>query len=65
MNARPSMLSLVQRANWLMTAVCPKCHETNLKGRKPPIELDERSQAWCSTCGADWPAELPKREVVE
>lgn len=52
-----AMSSLVQRANYLLTVVCvnPQCQETNLKGRKPMIELNEDGMAYCSTCGTHWP----------
>jgi len=67
MSERPSMWSLVQRANYLLSVKCvnPQCEETNLRGRKPMIELsDDGRQAYCNTCGAMWNPELPKREVV-
>jgi hypothetical protein len=63
---RPSMLSLVQRANYLLSVKCanPQCQETNLRGRKPMIELTEAGEAYCNTCGTSWHPVLVPRVAV-
>jgi len=60
------MLSLVQRANYLIDVKCvnPQCEETNLKGRKPMIELDEAGGAYCNTCGTSWSPFFPPHVAV-
>lgn len=60
---RPSMLSLVQRANWLLAAVCPACEAHNLHGRKPLVELTEGG-AYCNACGHVFAVVLPARATV-
>ncbi len=70
---RPSMLSLVQRANWLATAMCPKCGELNHAPpkkppaifRKPMIELNEAGVAWCGVCSAEFIPVMPTHRAVE
>lgn len=60
------MWSLVQRANYLLAVKChnPQCGETNLRGRKPMIELNDEGSAYCNTCGTAWAAERPRVEAV-
>jgi len=48
------MWSLVQRANWLISAQCPKCPACNKSGVKPIIEIQPNHLAWCKRCGAEW-----------
>ena len=66
MSMRPSMLSLIQRANYLLNVKCenPQCQETNLKGRKPMIELNDEGTAYCNTCGTAWAPAWPAHEAV-
>jgi hypothetical protein len=62
------MWSLVQRANFLISAKCASasCPETNLKGRKPMIELNERgTEAFCNSCGYSWDPHLPRPVAIQ
>lgn len=66
---RVSMWSLVQRANWLATAQCPKCGEINHVSRqspfrKPMIELNDAGLAWCGVCSTEWVPNWPRPAVV-
>jgi Zn ribbon nucleic-acid-binding protein len=59
MSTRVSNWSEVTRRNWIAEAICPGCGETNLKGRKPAVELEENGMAYCSQCGHPWIATPP------
>jgi len=51
---RPSMWSLVQRANWLIEAQCPTCPARNESGKKPYIEILPNHLARCKRCESEW-----------
>lgn len=67
MSERSSMWSQVMLSRWLATAVCPNqptCDETNVKHRKPLIELNEQGRAYCNACGHMWTAPRPVVRAV-
>ena len=64
MSERRSMWSEVMMARGLAEAVCPDCGETNTKGRKHLIELNEQGSAYCNACGFSFQAIRPTVRAV-
>lgn len=63
MNGRPSMLTKMLRANWLMSAWCPRCGNENV-GAVRPITMSEDGAAHCTACGESWTPEM-ERQTAE
>jgi len=64
MSERPSMWSQRVRMEWLKTAMCPACFESNGGTRSNLIELTETG-AWCGCCSHEWVPERAPVEVVK